>query len=363
MRIFQCGNCQFPIYFENTACLNCGHALAYHSEFDTMVPLQREDEHWSIIPTDGQAYDYCANHKHNVCNWLVPAGQEFCEACALNRTIPRLDNDNNRLAWQQLEKAKHRLIYGLKQLRLPVVSKADQPNTGLAFDFLSDPQDGDPEHKVTTGHANGLITINLAEADSVHREWIRRKLSEPYRTLIGHFRHEVGHYYWEVLVQPKSDTLAVFRQLFGNENEVLYSDALDHYYQQGAPANWQQSYISQYATAHPWEDWAETWAHYLHVMDTVETAHSFGLSIHPDISHGALLESQATFDPHQEADFDRIIDAFISITFAINSFNRGMGLSDVYPFVIAPVVKEKLRFIHGLVYPLQAENGMAASYG
>ncbi|MCB0634117.1 MAG: putative zinc-binding peptidase [Saprospiraceae bacterium] len=355
MRIFQCGNCQFPIYFENTTCLNCGYALGYHSEYDMMVPLQRDHEHWTLIPADGQTYRYCANYQHDVCNWILPTGreQEFCEACALNRTIPHLNSEDNLTAWHQLEKAKHRLIYGLKQLGLPVVSKNEQAETGLAFDFLSDEKNEKGEKNIKTGHANGLITINLAEADSVHREWIRRKLSEPYRTLIGHFRHEVGHYYWDRLVQPYPDEHAAFHRIFGDETQD-YAQSLETYYQNGADPNWQQSYISQYATAHPWEDWAETWAHYLHVMDTVETAYSFGLSLHPSITYSDLLKSQATFDPHSETNFDRIIDAFISITFAINSFNRGMGLSDVYPFVIAPAVKEKLRFIHKLVLPYSA---------
>lgn len=350
MKIFQCQNCQFPIYFENTACLNCGHALGYHSDYHTLVPLQARGEQWEIVPDDGNTYAYCANYQQEACNWLLrtDSEEEYCEACMLNRTIPQLDSDKNRLAWRQLEKAKHRLVYGLKQLGLPIISKVADKENGLAFDFLSDPANG--EEKVTTGHAQGLITINLAEADSVHREWIRRKLSEPYRTLIGHFRHEVGHYYWEQLVQSDADTLSAFRQLFGDET-ADYGEALNHYYQNGAPGDWQSSFISQYATAHPWEDWAETWAHYLHVMDTVETAYSFGLSINPAISNNNLLQSQATFDPHTEADFEKIIDAFIPITFAINSFNRGMGLADIYPFTTAPPVKEKLAFIHRLVAP------------
>lgn len=351
MRIFQCQHCQFPIYFENTACLNCGHALGYHSSYRTLVPLRQQHDHWEIIPSDGQRYNYCANFQHGVCNWLIRAEQEqpYCETCALNRTIPRIDDGDNLLAWQQMEKAKHRLIYGLKQLGLPVISKNEQAEQGLAFDFLSDKGPG-VEEPVQTGHFKGLITINLAEADSVHREWIRQKMSEPYRTLIGHFRHEIGHYYWDYLLKPHEEKLNAFRELFGDET-ADYSEALARYYRDGAPANWQNSYISRYATSHPWEDWAETWAHYLHVMDTVETAYSFGLSIHPAIVNSELMESQVTFDPHRESDFEKIIDAFISITFAINSFNRGMGLADVYPFVIAPAVKDKLVFIHSVVVP------------
>jgi hypothetical protein len=349
MKVFQCQNCQASVFFENTTCLNCGHHLGYQSDYGQLVPLLAQGNGWCIIPDDGTVYRYCANHQHDVCNWLVPihSQTEFCEACKLNNTIPNLNVPDNLLAWYQLEKAKHRLIYGLKQLGLPIISKLEDSEKGLAFDFLS--PEANTKKKVQTGHLNRLITINLAEADSVHREWIRKKMSEPYRTIIGHFRHEVGHYYWDILVKPREQSLAAFRNLFGDETRD-YGKALEYYYQHGAPANWQNQYISQYASAHAWEDWAETWAHYLHIMDTVETGYTFGLSIHPKMSSRALLEGQATFDPHTEANFAKIIEAFVPITFAINSFNRGMGIADVYPFVIAPGVQEKLTFIHDLVF-------------
>lgn len=351
MKVFQCQNCQSPVFFENTFCINCGHNLGYQSTYAQLVPLSMQGEAGTIIPDDGKRYRYCANFQHNVCNWLVPfeSTSILCEACMLNNTIPNLNSSDNQLAWYNLEKAKHQLIYGLKQLGLPVISKTENTEKGLAFDFLSPAADGDPKKQVHTGHFKGLITINLAEADSVHREWIRKKMSETYRTLIGHFRHEVGHYYWDLLIKNQTQPLASFRNLFGNETQH-YGQALDQYYQSGAPSDWQKRYISPYASAHPWEDWAESWAHYLHIMDIVETGFSFGLSLHPRMGSQALFESQRTLDPYIETDFSKIIEAFVPITFAINSFNRGMGIADVYPFVIAPIVQEKLAFIHDLVF-------------
>lgn len=349
MRLFQCQNCHAPLFFENTTCLSCGYALGYHSEQENLLPLQAQDGYWKPLSDDHQLYHYCANFQHGVCNWLVPvpANRKYCEACALNRTIPNLNSAANRLAWQQLEKAKHRLIYELKQLKLPLQSKVENPAWGLAFDFLSPEDATEEDGAVQTGHQNGLITINLAEADSVHREWIKKKMSEQYRTLIGHFRHEVGHYYWEILVNKQADIRNRFREIFGDER-ADYSQALDTYYQTQAPSNWQQNYITKYATAHPWEDWAETWSHYLHIMDAVETCYYFGLDIHPKIETNIFLESKATVNPYRETDFEKILNTFVPITFALNSFNRGMGISDVYPFVITTAIKQKLSFIHQL---------------
>jgi len=350
MRIFQCQACQAPVYFENTACLRCGHALAFQSFYQKLVSLQRQNNSWAWVLDDGQSYRYCKNYQYQVCNWLVVSDnlQEYCEACQLNKTIPNLNSTDNLLAWRRLEVAKRRLIYSLKRLRLPIRSKKSPADLGLAFDFLSADDPTANSRPVRTGHAHGLITINLAEADPIHREQFRKKLSEPYRTLIGHFRHEIGHYYWELLIRNQTNQRAQFRALFGDESQD-YSAALAAYYQNGAPANWQQKHISAYATAHPWEDWAETWAHYLHIMDTMETAYSFGLSLAPKLSPNSSLSRMVHFDPYEENDFNIIFDTFIPLTFALDSFNRGMGLPDVYPFVVAPLVKEKLSFIHNLI--------------
>lgn len=345
MKLFQCENCQFPLFFENTQCVNCGYHLGYSPDEKALHAYQQAPRPLHAASTNGNQLQYCENHQHGVCNWLVPVNSEeqLCKACSLNQIIPDLSVNGNQLAWFNLEKAKHRLIYELIQLNLPIQNKTQDPEKGLAFNFLADATE-----PVSTGHLNGLITINLDEADSVEREQIRQQLSEPYRTLIGHFRHEIGHYYWDLLIQPNPPLLADFRRLFGNE-QINYSEALNAYYQAGAPENWQQNFISPYASSHAWEDWAETWAHYLHIMDIVETAYYFGLSLKPVVANSLPTNKPIDFDPFTEPNFDRTLDAFISVSLAVNSFNRGMGISDVYPFVIQPAVQEKLLFIHQML--------------
>lgn len=231
---------------------------------------------------------------------------------------------------------------------MKVEPKSDENPNGLAFEFLSEKA---TKGEVTTGHLNGVITINLAEADAVHREYMRKQMAEPYRTLIGHFRHEVGHYYWNVLIADNEERLKAFRALFGDER-ADYSQALNtHYKQGGAPQNWSQQYISAYASSHPWEDWAETWAHYLHIIDMLETAFYFGIQTGNQVLGASPLKMEATFDPYQEPDFERINEAFTPpLTFALNSLNRSMGQPDIYPFVIPVAVLEKMKFIHQMLY-------------
>ncbi len=343
MRIFQCGNCRHALFFENLSCENCGHLSGY---WDPAFAMRTFDPAAKELVADrkGIAYKYCRNKEYAVCNWLIAADdpQDYCTACRLNRTIPDLSDQSNFEYWSNLEVAKHRLVYQLQRLGLPLHSKLTDED-GLCFDFVE--QLGNP--KLMTGHASGVITILLREADSVVREQMRKQFSEPYRTLIGHLRHEVGHYFWDRLIATDGATLARFREIFGDERED-YSAALQTYYQNGAPADWQASFISQYSTSHAWEDWAETWAHYLHVMDMVETAYFFGMSVHPVGPDGAMA-AEVSFDPYATADFRAIIDICVPLTYAVNSMNRAMGISDVYPFVVSPAVREKLVFIHGVV--------------
>jgi len=194
---------------------------------------------------------------------------------------------------------------------------------------------------VMTGHDNGLITLNLAEADDAERERQRHQMDEPYRTLLGHFRHEIAHYYWSRLV-ANSDRLQEFRDVFGDERKD-YGAALQQHYANGPPADWPTHFVTAYASSHPWEDFAETWAHYFHMVDTLETAGAFGLSVRPRVSKG--IATKIDFDAHH-AEMDRIIETWLPLTFAVNSINRSMGLSDLYPFVLAPTVIAKLTFVH-----------------
>jgi hypothetical protein len=350
MKLFNCTHCDQIVYFENDRCERCHYALGFDATRQQMVALQQHEEHrfTSAAPglAEGTAYKYCANHVQQACNWLLPAeaNEDFCQACVLNRTIPKLTEPEHVSRWQSLERAKHRLVFSLHQLGLPVVSKTENEETGLAFDFLADEQKPEGE-KVLTGHDNGLITINIKEADDVEREMARKNMHEVYRTLLGHFRHEVGHYYWDRLID-NSPYLEECRRLFGDER-ADYAQALQRHYEQGAPADWHQHFISAYATTHPWEDWAETWAHYLHILDTLQTATAFGLRVRPQVSEKTdNLSTSFTDDPYQMEDFSAIMAQWLPLSLALNSLNRSMGLHDVYPFVIPPAVVEKLTFIH-----------------
>jgi hypothetical protein len=343
MKIFQCGNCKQSVFFENYSCENCGHLSGFRDVDRNMLTFKPNGG--SLISDREQiAYKYCKNRDYEVCNWLIDINdkQEYCNACQLNRTIPNLSDQENFEKWKNLEIAKHRLIYQLQKIGLALPSKMNSED-GLCFDFVA--QQNNPE--LMTGHASGVITILLREADSVNREKIRKKLSEPYRTLIGHLRHEVGHYFWDRLVNINPTVLTAFRAVFGDERSN-YGDALQNYYKVGEPGNWQESFISKYATSHPWEDWAETWAHYLHIMDMVETAYFFGLVVKPK-GKQKDMKAKATFDPYTVEDFDLIIKTCVPLSFAVNSINRAMGLPDVYPFVISPAVVEKMKFIHQLL--------------
>ncbi len=344
MRIFKCDNCAHLLFFENVNCEKCGHMAGFSMRNEDMLTFDPTVS-TLVSDKDGSVFRYCKNKDYGVCNWLIPIEKEenFCPACELNRTIPNLSDQKNFKKWRKLEVAKHRLIFQLESLNLPFISKLIDSNQGLCFDFLS----RNSSHNRMTGHANGVITILLDEADSVHLEMMKTQLFEPYRTLIGHFRHEVGHYYWDRLVAIHPKTLEEFRYIFGDER-VDYGQSLQTYYQSKNKPDWKENFISQYATAHPWEDWAETWAHYLHIMDMAETSFSFGISVDPILNESSL-RGKIEFDPYKTPDFDKIFNAWFPISFAINSLNRSMGLSDAYPFVINSSMIKKLKFIHQLI--------------
>lgn len=345
MKLYSCSKCQNLLYFENTVCLNCGSAVGFDAGKLSMLTLTPgADKQFMDIADNSQHWRYCDNAAHAACNWLIPASQSegFCIACDLNRTIPSLEKTENLDNWRRIEVAKHRLVYSLLRLRLPVVSKVGEEEEGIAFDFMADT---DPEKRVLTGHDNGVITLNIEEADEKQRVKHKLDLGEKYRTLLGHFRHEIGHYYWDVFYK-NSATVENFRKIFGDES-VDYGEALKRYYENGAQADWNNFFISPYATAHAWEDWAETWAHYLHMMDTLETAWSFGIAVNPRKANEEH-EMQATINsnPYSVANFDDIVKMWLPLTFAVNSLNRSMGHQDFYPFIISAPVIEKLRFIH-----------------
>jgi hypothetical protein len=349
MKLFQCQACGQVLYFENTRCERCGRRLGFLPDVATLSALEPAGAAWAPLARGAAPQRFCANAEYDACNWLVPEGSAtpYCRACRHNRVVPDLGISENVLRWRTIETAKHRLIYTLLRLRLPLATRAEDPEHGLAFDFLAETDDAVSEN-VMTGHASGVITIALAEADDAERERRRAQMHEPYRTLLGHFRHEAGHHVWDLLVRD-SVFLEGFRALFGDER-ADYGAALARHYAAGAPTGWRDGFISAYATAHPWEDWAETFAHYLHMIDTLEMARAFGLRVDPMVTRDPALTSEVTFDPHAAADVAALIEAWLPLTFALNSLNRTMGEKDLYPFVISPRVVEKLGFVCRMVH-------------
>jgi hypothetical protein len=339
---FQCGNCGGRVFFENSRCLACQTDLGFVPEELAIATFKPAAKDLTLQRIDATGlFRRCQNHKTaGACNWMVRADSPvtFCLSCRLSHIIPDLTKLRNRHAWLKLETAKRRLTYSLLSLRLPVCPKQENPQTGLAFDFLESTPPGVPgDDQVFTGHVNGLITINLDEADDPKREEARQLMGEMYRTVLGHFRHEVGHYYWYMLVDG-TPHLEEFRNVFGDER-ANYPTALGNYYAGGPPANWQLRHVSAYAASHPWEDWAETWAHYLHILDTLETAAAEGLII----QHG---KEQTIIQAPLGRSFSAIAAQWREVSLMLNGLNRSMGLPDPYPFVLAETVIHKLTLIH-----------------
>jgi len=361
-RAYRC-RCGQQVFFRNSRCLACGTPLGYVPSRGSLYPLQAgaEPGTWQVVgepAQPGALYRRCDNfNSPAACNWLVEPevathGQRLCTACRLNRVIPDLSRSENLPLWLRMERAKRRLVSQLLGLGLPVASKVSEDlEHGLAYDFLRSVP-GRPA--VMTGHDRGIITINLEEADDAVRERMRVKMGEPYRTLLGHFRHEIGHYYWGRLIE-RSEWLPAWRRLFGDEHRD-YGLALKAHYEQGAPPSWTEQFVSAYASMHPWEDWAETWAHYLHIRDTLDTAISFGIqpgSVDREAKPFGRADLWQPEAPNGEA-FLGMLHRWIRITGVMNEMSRAMGLHDFYPFVLPRPAVAKLHFIHCVVSRLPA---------
>ena len=325
MKRFFC-SCGGEIFFENHQCLSCQTAVGFDPVCMQMVVVDHADHH-----------RFCRNKSQfGVCNWMRPddGGNPLCSACQFNRTIPNLGLDGNQKHWTVLEQAKKRLFFTLMQLGLPLQSGWDKPDSGLLFDFLDDAR-SKPEHFadsfITSGYSQGVVTLNLLEADDIARAAMQAEMCEPYRTLLGHFRHESGHYYWSLL-ESDAQCLSDFESLFGDPASD-YATALESYYQRGPAPQWNETHISAYATAHPLEDWAETWGHYLHIFDALETAQAHGLI--PEMAECATIS-------------DRVL-AWQHLSVMLNELNRSVGRADAYPFAIGPRVVEKLELAHGVM--------------
>jgi hypothetical protein len=345
VKVFHCDHCGALVFFENVQCVSCGHSLAFLPDPGGMYSLEQGSDGWWRTPRIDRAFRLCRNYvQQNICNWAVDAAdaQDLCVSCRLTTVIPDLTQPAQSTNWQKLEAAKRRLMFSLLSLSLPTTPKGVDPQHGLAFEFKSQSSRHGGGH-VLTGHDQGVITINADEADDAEREKRRVQLHEPYRTVLGHLRHEIGHYYWDRLIAG-SPWMNTFRQLFGDETQS-YDEALERHYNQGAPADWQERFVSAYSSAHPWEDWAETWAHYLHMFDTLQTAAASGVMLRP--RRGDEPSLVAAQQPHP--DFDRMIADWFPLTYVLNNLNRGMGLADAYPFVLSPPAIAKLRFVHEMI--------------
>lgn len=334
MQNFSCDRCGNTVYFENVACVSCGSPLGFDPTglaIKTLDAATDTPDHYYFVGGRSRTpVMYCANYSYGACNWLTEPhdGHGMCVACDNNRTIPNLQEQGNLEAWQQLERAKKRLIYSLFRLGLPIDATA-QGGQKLTFDFVHDSQ---------TGHLDGVITINVVEVDAVERERQRQRLDEPYRSVLGHLRHESGHFYWSVLVELEGRHDA-YRNVFGDER-IDYGQALQQHYQSGPPADWHQNFVSAYASSHPWEDFAETWAHYLHIVAAVDTALAESLM---------LKQGRSRVDAYGNTDFRDLISKWIPLSLAMNSLSRSMGHADYYPFVLSQQVLKKLEFVHQLI--------------
>jgi hypothetical protein len=352
MRTYQCV-CGNVLFSENTRCLACNRELGYCPvcRHLSALLLNADGSLSCGNPECGAALAKCFNYsQHQVCNRCVPLPANpgaLCDCCRFNATVPDLSVQGNWQKWQRLEAAKRQLFYDLNQLGLPYGTAADGIEPSLSFAFMADPSAGPSQwrpvgnaEQVFTGHADGRITINIREADDAERERLRVNLGEPQRTLVGHFRHEIGHYYWDQLVKGRREDEC--RAVFGDHDHPTYAEALEHYYQAGPPADWAKSYISAYATMHPWEDFAETWATYLDMAAALDTAEHNGF--------GGV-------DNLFEAPLEPMLERYKRLGIALNELNRTMGLLDAVPDLFVPPVVEKLRYIHRLVQAGRAENG------
>jgi hypothetical protein len=338
------------VHFDNRFCVSCGHRLAFVPETLSMEALAPAGEpNWQLVGQPGRTVRFCANEVNDICNWSVPAESDskFCPACSHNRLVPDASKEEGIEQWRRLSQAQRHLFYSLIRLDLPHPNRDADPQGGLVFDFLVD--EVAPDGTIIpamTGHDEGLIAIRAAEADDATREQVRANMNEPYRTMLGHFRHEVGHFIWNKLVRDVN-RFDAFRAVFGDERED-YDAALKRNYEQGPPADWQENFISSYASVHPWEDFAECFAHYLHIVDTLETARAFGIAIDPR-GHEEMA-AEVLFDPYRARNAQQLVDAWVPFSVALNSIHRSLGQSDLYPFVLTEAVVGKLQFIHELTH-------------
>jgi hypothetical protein len=337
MRTFSCDACGNTLFFENDTCVQCGSKVGFRADDLTMATVDCAQAS-GIAPCRNWA-------ERNACNWYATgdAAQDngYCLACSFDDEVPDLSDPQRLVLWTETERAKRRLIYTLLTLGLPLGPSNDKH--GLRFRLLADERVDTgavepPAHgAVVIGHDAGQLTMNVVEADDAHREAMRNRLNEPYRTMLGHLRHEVGHFYWYRLVES-TELIEEFRMLFGDER-ADYAAALAAHYEHASMDGWQESFVSSYASAHPWEDFAETWAHYIHIVDTLDAANDAQLSL-------AGRTVAAPLPLVAERPFAAMLGDWLPLTVALNQLNRSMGMRDAYPFALTDRVVDKLAFVH-----------------
>lgn len=349
MNVFSC-QCGNTLHFENSSCVVCRREVAWCPACEGIRSLTPIDEYTYHCDHCQAQLVKCTNYReYQVCNRAIEVKttwqqtEAYCTCCALNRVVPDMSVPGNQEKWYKLEAAKRRMLYTLDLLGLPYGSRYDGFPLPLTFDFKGDiMQTNQPGleamlvEKVFTGHANGVITINIDEADPVEREKLRVDFGEARRTLIGHFHHEIGHYYWQLLVQNALE--AECKQVFGDHTQLNYIAAMNNYYANGPQPNWQNQFISAYASMHPWEDFAETFRAYLEMITVLDTAENVNL----------LLEEEEGVD-FQGTPLVKLLIKYEQLGIKLNELNRTMGLLDMVPEVFNEPVVKKMTFIHKLV--------------
>jgi hypothetical protein len=341
MRSFKC-TCGNQLFFDNSICVCCKHDVGWCPQCNAIVDVFINAGGRLVCSCCKAKLVKCVNYSaHNVCNRFVAADDvqnaetAFCDCCRFNRVVPDLNVEGNQEKWYRLEAAKRRTLFDLNMLGLPYGNQKDGVVPALVFDFKGDIipdrryRNISCGQKVYTGHDNGAITINIQEADDIERETLRVNMHEAHRSLLGHFRHEFGHYMWDVLIKGRREP--DFIAIFGDHQNPPYDLALKNYYQTGPKPDWLMNYVSAYATMHPWEDFAETFAVYLDMASALDTAANRGLI--PNVNFG---------------DVDAMIEKYKGVGIALNEMNRSIGLLDYLPEVFAPPIHQKLKFIHGM---------------
>ena len=355
MRTFQC-SCGNQLFFDNSICIKCQHAVGWCPKCRGISDVTAGPDGGLVCSCCSSRVAKCYNYgAHNVCNRFIfapepgsaavplpgsnsaafPIPAALCDCCRFNHTVPDLRVKGNQEKWYRLEAAKRRVLYDLTMCNFPFGNALDGVQPALLFEFKADIipnkkyRGMESGEKVYTGHDHGTITINIQEADDAAREKLRVAMKEAQRTLVGHYRHELGHYIWDVLIKDRREQESI--AVFGDHNNPNYGDALTAYYANGPKPNWLLNYVSAYATMHPWEDFAETFALYLDMVSSLDTAQNGGLIPRVDINN-----------------IDAMAKAYQELGIAMNEMNRSIGFLDYVPEVIACPVLEKLRFIHDM---------------